>query len=241
MGDGRRRDAAEKPWAEISPPSDTRVEVAPGWDEESSSSEQPPSHSALRPAAMRAANAPWSEAALSGARTMVAGGEVVPPPAESQAEQELPWPRLGRLELKRLLGVGGMGRVYEARDASLGRDVAIKVIHQEISSDSSWREQFIAEAKVTAQLEHPNIVPLYDVGTTDDGSVFLVMRKVEGRSLGDVLGALDDGDPATLAEWTRHRLLSTFLKVCHAVAYAHAHGVLHRDLKPPNIMLGAYG
>jgi len=149
--------------------------------------------------------------------------------------------RLGRMIAVRALGDGGMGRVYEAHDPELSRDVAVKVMHDSIVGDPLMRERFLSEAQITAQLEHPSIVPVYDMGKTPDGAVFLVMKRVRGRSLRDVLDALATGEPEAVVHWTRHRLLTSFLKVCQAVAYAHAQGVLHRDLKPANIMLGEFG
>ena len=132
------------------------------------------------------------------------------------------------------LGRGGMGRVLEAVDPDLGRAVAVKVVIDPAQMDRARLARFVAEARITAQLEHPNIVPVYEMGVTDDGEVFFVMRKVQGRSLAEVL---HDGDEA----WTLHRLVRALVQVCRAIAYAHSRGVLHRDLKPANLMLGAFG
>jgi serine/threonine-protein kinase len=147
---------------------------------------------------------------------------------------------LDRYILSECLGDGGMGVVYRAYDPSLGRNVAVKVIRAE-RMDAVVRDRFMAESRVAAQLEHPNIVPIYDVGKTADGTPFLVMKEIRGQSLRDVLDATAEGDPETIAQWSRHRMLTAFLKVCQAMAYAHRSGVLHRDLKPSNIMLGEYG
>jgi serine/threonine protein kinase/formylglycine-generating enzyme required for sulfatase activity len=154
---------------------------------------------------------------------------------ESQPE------RFGRLQPIDTLGDGGMGQVYAARDPQLGRQVAVRVIHPHLADDDTMRERFVAEGQLTSQLEHPNIVPVYDMGETEDGTPFMVMKQIRGRSLGEVLDALREGDGETEAQWSRHRLLITFVKVCQAVAYAHTKGVLHRDLKPSNIMLGEFG
>ena len=163
-------------------------------------------------------------------------------PTESVLSAPAPLPaNLGRFRPVGELGRGGMGRVLEAEDPVLRRSVAVKVLidPQNISEEKLAR--FTAEAQLTAQLAHPNIVSVHDMGVTDDGEVFFVMKKVEGRSLQEELIALRDGDPRAVRIYTRHRLLSAFIQVCNAVAYSHDRGVLHRDLKPANIMLGPFG
>jgi serine/threonine protein kinase len=131
------------------------------------------------------------------------------------------WPDLGaRYEVRGRLGRGGMGAVFEAYDRTLDRDVAVKVMDRAGS-----------EAKVLAHLEHPGIVPVHDAGTLADGRVFYVMKRVRGERLNDALS------PAT----STAQRLDLFLRVCDAVAFAHAQGVIHRDLKPENVMLGAFG
>ncbi|MCK6530632.1 bifunctional serine/threonine-protein kinase/formylglycine-generating enzyme family protein [Myxococcota bacterium] len=149
-------------------------------------------------------------------------------------------PALGRFVPIRELGVGGMGRVYEAEDPDLGRRVAVKVPLAP-PGDGPAMARFLAEARITGRLQHQGIVPVHELGLAGDGRAWYAMRKVEGRSLRSVLEDLDRGDPATAAAFTRHRLLSAFVQVCHAVAFAHDRGVVHRDLKPENVMLGEYG
>lgn len=127
-----------------------------------------------------------------------------------------------RYRLLRELARGGMGVVYEAEDAELQRRVAIKVLATEIASRDAV-EHMRAEARVIAQLEHPGIVPLHDAGMLPDGRVFYVMKLVRGR---------------TLAETDHVRV---FLRVCEAVAFAHARGIVHCDLKPANVMVGEFG
>ena len=148
---------------------------------------------------------------------------------------------LGRFQFLAELGRGGMGRVLEARDPELRRSVAVKVIIDPSRVTEAQLGRFVAEAQITSQLEHPNIVPVHEMGLTPTGDLFFVMKKVEGRSMRQVLAALRDGDEATTAEWSRTKLLHAFIQVCNAVAYAHDRGVLHRDLKPDNVMLGAFG
>jgi serine/threonine protein kinase len=139
------------------------------------------------------------------------------------------------------IGRGGMGVVVIADDHELGRTVAVKIARPGVELDGRRRRRFLAEARATAQLEHPSIVPVYDVIHGEGGALAFTMRYVEGRSLAQVIAALRVRDPKTTAELTTTELLITFLKVCDAVGYAHDRGVLHRDLKPENVMLGRFG
>lgn len=148
---------------------------------------------------------------------------------------------LGRFQVQGELGRGGMGKVMAARDPELRRSVAVKIVVDPSQVTEAQLSRFVAEAQITSQLEHPNIVPVHDMGLSDDGQLYFVMKKVEGKSLGEVLAALREGEEGTLGEWGRHRLLTAFIQLCHGVAYAHDCGVLHRDLKPDNIMLGSFG
>jgi eukaryotic-like serine/threonine-protein kinase len=148
---------------------------------------------------------------------------------------------LGRFRLGGELGRGGMGRIVEARDPELRRSVAIKLLRDPSHVSRVQLARFVAEARVTAQLQHPNIVPVHEIGVEADGRIYFVMKRVEGRSLAEVLQALRDGDPGTAAAFSRHRLITALLAVCNAVAFAHDRGVLHRDIKPANIMLGRFG
>lgn len=149
-----------------------------------------------------------------------------------------PSQRLGRFVLLGELGRGGMGRVLEARDPELRRTVAIKLVLDAEQVTRPRLARFIAEAQITGQLAHPNIVSVHEMGLTPGGELYFVMDKVVGRSLRQVLNALAAGTEET---WTRRRLLTAFVQVCHALAFAHEREVLHRDLKPSNIMLGDHG
>ena len=148
---------------------------------------------------------------------------------------------LGRFQLTGELGAGGMGRVLEARDPELRRSVAVKVVIDPKKVTEAQLARFVAEAQITSQLEHPNIVPVHEMGVSEEGQLYFVMKKVEGRSLGQVLAALRAGDGAAASEFPLTKLLHAFIQVCNAVAYAHDRGVLHRDIKPDNIMLGPFG
>ena len=135
-----------------------------------------------------------------------------------------------RYELRELLGRGGMGTVYAAFDRDLGRLVALKVIATATVSPST-SEHLRREAQILARLEHPNIIPVHDVGVLPDGRSFYTMKLVQGRRLDE---HLQQG--LGIAE-----RLQIFERVCDALAFAHAHGVIHRDLKPTNIMVGPFG
>jgi eukaryotic-like serine/threonine-protein kinase len=135
-----------------------------------------------------------------------------------------------RYQLLERVARGGMGTVYAAHDETLDRRVALKVLDVPVG-DGDLARRLNREARVLALLEHPGIVPVHDVGTLSDGRVFYTMKFVEGQRLDKYIEAV-----ASLPD--RLRL---FLRICDAVAFAHARGVLHRDLKPANVMVGAFG
>jgi len=146
----------------------------------------------------------------------------------------------GRIAMHRTLGEGGMGVVHLATQETLGRHVAVKTVKPGMS-DSDASVRILREALVTGLLEHPNIVPVHDVGIDASGSPVIVMKRIEGHAWSELMG-----DPETVTkrfgasdalEWN----LRTFASVCNAVHFAHARGVLHRDLKPDNVMIGEFG
>lgn len=147
-----------------------------------------------------------------------------------------------RFRILRPLASGGLGRVSVALDDELHRQVALKELHHEHAEDEQYRSRFLVEAEITGRLEHPGIVPVYGLGANEAGQPFYAMRFIEGDSLREAIErhhAASDGNPDR--DLALRRLLGRFLDVCNAVHYAHSRGVLHRDLKPGNIMLGAHG
>jgi serine/threonine protein kinase len=142
-----------------------------------------------------------------------------------------------------IVGVGGMGVIHLARDNALKRRVAIKTLRPEFRSEPRWIKSLLYEAVITGNLEHPSIIPIYDLGLLPTGELFYSMKYLEGPSLRDVIdragserGAEGQGPEARLFE----RIL-LFRQICSGVDYAHARGVVHRDLKPSNISVGSHG
>ncbi len=140
-----------------------------------------------------------------------------------------------------LLGVGGMGKVMLAHDARIGREVAVKELHTDRPLGPDERARFLREARVQGQLEHPSIVPVYDIDQRPDGATFFTMRRVLGRTLHAILDDLRTGDATARARYTQRELLTAFATICLTIDYAHSRGVIHRDLKPANVMLGDFG
>ncbi len=144
------------------------------------------------------------------------------------------------------IAVGGMGEVRRAWDLRLNRSVAMKILRTELCEREDLVHRFVEEAQATAQLEHPGIVPVYDYGHLPSGRPFFTMKEIRGRTLLDVIEELHaaagpDGWGVTATGWTFQRVIQVFQQVCEAIAYAHSRGVLHRDLKPTNVMVGAFG
>jgi serine/threonine protein kinase len=134
------------------------------------------------------------------------------------------------------LGRGGMGRIHPATDRNLLRHVALKRLDRELAQVPMYKDGFIAEAQMTGQLEHPNIVPVHELAVSDEGVPYFTMKLVQGINFDAWLRETKLGSTERLQEG-----LEIFLKVCDAVAYAHHRGVIHRDLKPENIMVAGFG
>jgi hypothetical protein len=141
----------------------------------------------------------------------------------------------GRNLLFEEIGCGGIGRVLRGRDPDLCRDLAVKVLRDEYRGHADVQRRFVEEAQVGGQLQHPGVVPVYELGQFPDRRAYFTMKLVKGRTLAELLKERPD---------LRHdlpRFLTTFEQVCQTVAYAHSKGVIHRDLKPANVMVGAFG
>jgi serine/threonine protein kinase len=141
----------------------------------------------------------------------------------------------GRYRIEGFLAGGGMGLVYRAHDPDFRRPLAVKVLREEFKDERALVARFLAEARITGQLQHPGIPPVHEIGRLPDGRPFLAMKLIEGRTLADLLAAPRDGADGLA------RFLPVYEQVCQTLAYAHARGVIHRDLKPANIMVGAFG
>ncbi|MCA8925003.1 MAG: serine/threonine protein kinase, partial [Planctomycetes bacterium] len=143
-----------------------------------------------------------------------------------------------RFRVVREIARGGWGIVLEAHDAVLGRTVALKILPPD--RVARLGDRFVNEAQVAARLEHPAIVPVYDLGRGPDGA-WLCMRLVQGEPLSEVLERLAKGQALTCASWPLERMVDAVLRVAEAVAYAHSQGVIHRDIKPGNVLTGRFG
>lgn len=147
-----------------------------------------------------------------------------------------------RYETIEQIGRGGMGVVSRVRDQRLQRDLAMKVLAAQggqaaTDGSASWR-RFLDEAQITGQLAHPGVVPVHDIGIDAQGRAFFTMDLIRGDDFRRVIARVHDaGD----TEWTLTRAIQIVIRVCEAVAYAHANGVIHRDLKPANVMVGGFG
>ncbi|NQZ58429.1 MAG: protein kinase [Lentisphaeraceae bacterium] len=147
-----------------------------------------------------------------------------------------------RYRLQEQIGQGGMGKILVVEDSNLNRILAMKILDPKNSTNPRLGEAFIEEAQITGQLQHPNIIPIHDIGILpDNGKQYYTMKLVEGESLQEIIDALKLQDPAYQRTYTMHALLTIFRKVCDALAYAHSIGIIHRDIKPANIMVGKFG
>ncbi|MEQ2008372.1 MAG: protein kinase [Limisphaerales bacterium] len=147
----------------------------------------------------------------------------------------------GFYSLESVVATGGMGAVLKAQDNNLARTVALKVMLNSADANEQTVFSFVAEAQITGQLEHPNIVPLHDIGVAADGTIYYTMKLIEGRTLRDILKDIREGNAETIQRFPISRLLTIFQKVCDGIAYAHSRRVIHRDLKPDNVMVGEFG
>ena len=163
--------------------------------------------------------------------------EPTTPSVEALEELRRDPPGSERLRIDGEVARGGRGRILQAWDRDLQRELAMKVMLGEGRPDPRSLARFLEEAQVTGQLEHPGIVPVYELGLDASGRVYFTMPLVRGQSFRQVCEQVHAG----AADWSRTRALHVLLRVCEAMAYAHARGVIHRDLKPSNVLVGPFG
>ncbi|KFE69207.1 serine/threonine-protein kinase [Hyalangium minutum] len=144
-----------------------------------------------------------------------------------------------RFEELRALGQGGMGEVVLLKDHDIERTVALKRLSESQDLDRVLR--FVEEIRTVGQLDHPNIVPVHDVGVDESGRYYFLMKHLQGETLESIITRLRQGDRAAHAQYPFQARLQLFLGVLHALSYAHRKGFIHRDLKPSNIMVGPFG
>ena len=171
----------------------------------------------------------------------------LPPPAEDRRRVHLPRfstrppsaTGSGSVEFGDVLGRGGMGVVLTATQRSLDREIAVKRVHEDADHHEAGN-RLVVEALLTGALQHPNIVPVYELGTDEDGAPLMLMKRIEGRPWQKDLQHAPKPGSAGWSDWIEAQL-RVLIAVCDALRYAHARGILHRDLKPENVMLGAFG
>lgn len=139
------------------------------------------------------------------------------------------------------LNEGGMKAIWEVDDHRTSRKVAMALIQKSRIASQDDIEAFIYEARLTANLQHPNIIPVYDIALDESGNPYFTMKALKGETLGEIIGKLRVGNEEYHQLYTRTRLLGIFLDVCNAIHYAHARGVIHLDLKPSNVIVGDFG
>ncbi|MFO7567669.1 MAG: serine/threonine-protein kinase [Enhygromyxa sp.] len=181
-----------------------------------------------------------AQGSATGKLTLGRGSVTVLPDVRSEGERLIIVPRdRTRYEPAKLLGRGGMGEVKLAHDHDIGRKVAVKRLLDEQNPHAVAR--FIDEVRTVGSLEHPNIVPIHDVGVDEDGSLFFVMKYVEGETLASIIKKLAAGDRDYHARYNFEARLDVFIGLLRALQYAHSQGLVHRDIKPENLMIGRFG
>ncbi len=160
---------------------------------------------------------------------------------ESSITKKLAQLTARKYEIEDTIAHGGMGEILEAKDLTIKRTVAMKMLLANREKTPDVLLRFIEEAQITGQLEHPGIVPVHELGFNDRNEIFYTMKYVKGVTLKEIIRKIRAGDAETITNYPLSRLLTIFQKVCDAVAYAHSKGVIHRDLKSENIMIGDFG
>ncbi len=146
-----------------------------------------------------------------------------------------------RYTASKKLNQGGMKAIWEVDDHRTARKVAMALIQDSKIASEEDIDSFLYEARLTANLQHPNIIPIYDIALDENGNPYFTMKALKGETLGEIIKQLRDGNKEYRQRYTRMRLLGIFLKVCNAIDYAHTKGVIHLDLKPSNVNIGDFG
>ena len=136
---------------------------------------------------------------------------------------------------------GGKADVRVYKDTNLGRNVVVKLLRPDFRDDPQELRRLLREARITAQLQHPGTVPVYEIGQDDKGNFYFTMKKIAGETLFEILRSLAKGDEDYAARYSLDRLLNVFTQISDTLAYAHARGVIHRDVKPENMLIGRFG
>ncbi|MBD3244113.1 MAG: protein kinase [Chitinivibrionales bacterium] len=178
-----------------------------------------------------------SHEATAPSETITRFGDTSEVPAQLTDRADAQGPRFTVIER---IGAGATSQVYAIRDNSLERTIAVKFLKQARSKSDKARDRFLHEARVTAQLEHPNIMPIHDIGLDSRSRLFFTMKNVRGRSVGEAIRAVRQGE-AVEGFGGVPEVLDIFFKVCDAIGFAHENGYIHQDIKPDNIMLGGHG
>jgi serine/threonine protein kinase len=139
------------------------------------------------------------------------------------------------------LNQGGMKAIWEVDDHRTARKVAMALIQDSKIASEEDIDSFLYEARLTANLQHPNIIPIYDIAIDENGNPYFTMKALKGKTLGEILKEMKAGNESVRRNFTRTRMLNIFLKVCNAIDYAHSKGVIHLDLKPSNVIVGDFG
>jgi len=145
---------------------------------------------------------------------------------------------IGGFPVEGHLGTGGMGEVYKVRDEAFDRELALKVIRAIAQGDEAAAFRFAAEGRLTGQLLHPAVPPVYHLARDEQENWYYTMLRVRGRSLAEII---KEHQTDKESPWTLRRLLGLFVSICNGVSYAHSRGVIHRDLKPQNVIVGDFG
>ena len=162
-------------------------------------------------------------------------------PKNGNSAKELsPQPK-GKYKLEKTVATGGMKAIQKIKDRDTGRDAAMAVILPQIELENVTINRFIQEARITANLEHPNIVPVHDIGVNTSGEPYFVMKLLSGETLASIISKLNNKNSQYRKKFNLHHRLEIFMKICNAVAFAHSRGIIHLDLKPENIQIGDFG